>query len=110
VKRGDSANGDAVRKDEAFARREIDDHREWQEFVEYLVNAKRQLAGAWSLLDGTDRATDESQLAFGRATEAIDDVYRSEAASEWNADVAAPEYVQEFWDKTEQRPGFAIGT
>ena len=85
-------------------------NEEWQEFVENLVNAKRRLAAAWSVLDGTDGATKEAERAFSRATDAIDDVYRSEAASEANEDVASPQYVQEFWEKTEQLPGFAVGT
>lgn len=85
-------------------------NEEWQEFVEHLVNVKRRLAAAWSVLDGTDGATEEAERAFSRATDAVDDVYRSEAASEANADVASRHYVQEFWEKTEQLPGFAVGT
>ena len=61
-------------------------NEEWQEVVENLVNAKRRLAAAWSVLDGTDGATKEAERAFSRATDAIDDVYRSEAASEANGD------------------------
>jgi hypothetical protein len=52
-------------------------NEERQNFVEHLVGAKRELARAWSLVDGIDGATDEAERAFSRATEAIDDVCRS---------------------------------
>jgi hypothetical protein len=85
-------------------------NQEWLEFIEHLVDAKRQLGRAWSVLDGTDGAAEETERAFSRATDAIDDVYKSEAASDWNADVASPPHVQDFWEKTGQLPGFAVGT
>jgi hypothetical protein len=75
-----------------------------------FFGAKRELARACSVIDGIDGATEEGERAFSRATDAIDDVYRFEAASDWNADVASPQYVQEFWDANRQLPGFAVGT
>jgi hypothetical protein len=83
---------------------------DWKEFVEHLVHAKRELAGAWSILDGTDGAAEESEAAIGQAADAIDAIFRVEVQHEWNQDVAAPGDVQEFWDRHGQLPGFALGT
>lgn len=83
---------------------------DWQEFVEHLVEAKRELARAWNILDGTDGAAERTEEAVTAATDAIDCIFRSELGDDFNADVAAPVKVQEFWERHGQLPGFAIGT
>jgi hypothetical protein len=82
----------------------------WKEVVEHLVQAKRELSQAWAILDGTDGATDESEEALPRALQAIDEIYRAELTDPFNQDVAAPVEVQEFWDRHDALPGFALGT
>ena len=44
------------------------------------------------------------------AADAVDLVYDIESANEYNADVATPTDVKEFWDKTGHLPGFALGS
>lgn len=83
---------------------------DWKEFVEHLVEAKRELRRAWSILDGTDGAAPETEVAITQATDAIDAIFRSEVAHEWNQDVAAPVEVQAYWDRHGALPGFAVGT
>jgi hypothetical protein len=82
----------------------------WKEFVEALVGAKRSLAEAWSILDGTDGAASGSEPALTAALAAIDAVYGIEVSHEANMDVAAPPEVQDFWEKHGQLPGFAVGS
>ena len=83
---------------------------DWKDFVSHLVQAKRELARAWSILDGTDGAAPESERALGHALDAIDNIYRVESNHEWNQDVAAPAEVQSFWERHAKLPGFALGT
>ena len=85
-------------------------NREWQQVVKSLVQAKRRLADAWQVLDGTDGAAPGVEDAFKAALAGIDRIYALEQASEYNADVASPSKVQEFWDAHESLPGFALGT
>jgi hypothetical protein len=82
----------------------------WKEFVDALVDAKRSLSEAWSILDGTDGAATGSEPALTAALAGIDALYGIEVSHEANADVASPPDVQEFWDKHGQLPGFAVGT
>ena len=83
---------------------------DWKQFVEHLVQAKRELAGAWRILDGTDGADPDSEVAITAATDAIDAIYRVESAHAFNMDVASPVDVQEFWERHGALPGFAVGT
>lgn len=62
------------------------------------MQAKRRLADAWQVLDGTDGAAPGVEDAFKAALAGIDRIYALEQASEYNADVASPAKVQEFWD------------
>lgn len=80
----------------------------WKAFVGHLVQAKRELAAAWSMLDGTDGATEESERALPVALDAIDAIYRAEFADPFNQDVAAPLDVQSFWERNDALPGFAL--
>jgi len=82
----------------------------WKEFVDDLVDAKRALADAWSILDGTDGAALGSEPALTAALDGIDAIYEIEVSHEANMDVASPPEVQEFWDKRGQLPGFAVGS
>jgi hypothetical protein len=82
----------------------------WKEFVEHLVQAKRELGRAWSILDGTDGAAEESEKALARALDGIDAIYSTEADDPFNQDVAAPLEVQQFWEAHGRLPGFAVGT
>ena len=86
------------------------ENEDWQEIVDALVNAKRQLRAAWGVLDGTDGAADGVEHALGAATSAIDAIYAIESVHAFNADVASPVAVQEFWEQNGSLPGFAIGT
>ena len=86
------------------------DNETWQEFVGHLVDAKRSLGQAWMILDGTDGPAPGADRGFSIATDGIDLVFAIESTNDYNADVATPPDVQEFWDKTEQLPGFALGT
>jgi hypothetical protein len=83
---------------------------EWKRFVKHLVQAKRELASAWQILDGTDGADPASEEAITAATDAIDAIYRVESQHAFNMDVASPQDVQEFWERHSQLPGFALGT
>jgi len=74
-------------------------NEEWRDFVEHLVHAKRELALAWSFVDGIDGATEESRTRIQQRHPGDRRRYRLEAASDWNADVASPRYVQEFWER-----------
>jgi hypothetical protein len=83
---------------------------EWKHFVQHLVQAKRELASAWGVLDGTDGADSDSEAAVSAATAAIDEIYRVESVHAINMDVASPQDVQEFWERHDALPGFAVGT
>lgn len=83
---------------------------QWKEFVSALVDAKRSLSEAWSILDGTDGAAPETQAALTAALAGIDALYGIEASHDANLDVASPPEVQQFWDDNQQLPGFAVGS
>lgn len=82
----------------------------WQETVEALVSAKRCLATAWQILDGTDGAALGVEHAINAALASIDAVYAIEHVHADNADVASPAPIQNFWEQHGKLPGFAIGT
>jgi hypothetical protein len=86
------------------------ENEEWQETVSALVEAKRGLATAWQILDGTDGAAPGVEHALNAALASIDGVYAIEHVNAYNADVAAPAEVQDFWEKHGTLPGFAAGT
>ena len=83
---------------------------EWQEEVSALVDAKRCLASAWQILDGTDGATSGVEHALNAALASIDAIYAIEHESRYNADVASPVEIQQYWEKHGELPGFAAGT
>ena len=85
-------------------------NEEWQETVGALVHAKRCLASAWQILDGTDGAAPGVEHALNSALASIDAIYAIEHVNAYNADVASPADVQEFWEKHGALPGFAVGT
>jgi hypothetical protein len=87
------------------------ENEQWQEIVGALVDAKRCLAGAWRILDGTDGAASGVEHALHAALASIDAVYAIEHVNAYNVDVASPVDVQEFWGKHDgELPGFAAGT
>ena len=86
------------------------ENSDWQETIEALVEAKRCLATAWRILDGTDGAATGVEHALNAALASIDAVYAIEHVHASNADVASPAAVQEFWDQHKALPGFAVGT
>ncbi len=86
------------------------ENQEWQEIVDALVDAKRCLASAWQVLDGTDGAASGVEPALNAALASIDAIYAIEHVNAHNADVASPADVQEFWKKHGELPGFAAGT
>ena len=86
------------------------ENQEWQEIVDALVDAKRCLASAWQILDGTDGAAAGVEPALNAALASIDAIYAIEHVNAYNADVASPVDVQEFWKKHGELPGFAAGT
>jgi hypothetical protein len=86
------------------------ENQEWQEIVDALVDAKRCLASAWRILDGTDVAASGVELALNAALASIDAIYAINHVNAYNADVASPVDVQEFWKKHGELPGFAAGT
>lgn len=83
---------------------------DWQEIIDSLVEAKRCLASAWQLLDGTDGAAPGVEHALRSVLAGIDAIYAIEHVNAYNADVAAPGDVQELWEKHGALPGFAVGT
>jgi hypothetical protein len=91
-------------------RRDEMENQEWQEVVDALVDAKRCLASAWHVLDGTDAAASGVEPALNAALASIDAIYAIEYVNAYNADVAPPVDVQEFWKKHGELPGFAAGT
>jgi len=86
------------------------ENQEWQEIVDALVDAKRWLASAWQILDGTDGAASGVEPALNAALASIDAIYAIEHVNAYNADVASPADVQEFWKKHGELRGFATGT
>jgi hypothetical protein len=62
------------------------------------------------ILDGTDGAAAGVEHALNAALASIDAIYAIEHVNAYNADVASPAQVQEFWDKHGVLPGFAAGT
>jgi hypothetical protein len=86
------------------------ENQEWQEIVGALVEAKRCLASVWQILDGTDRAADGVEQVLNAALSSIDAIYVIEHVNAYNADVASPVDVQEFWKKHGELPGFASST
>ena len=86
------------------------DNEEWQATVAALVDAKRCLADAWQILDGTDGAASGVEHALNAALANIDAIYAIEHENAHNADVASPAEVQKFWKKHGELPGFAAGT
>ena len=86
------------------------ENREWQEIVDALVDAKRCLASAWEILDGTDGAAAGVEPALNAALASVDAIYAIEHVNAYNADVASRVEVQEFWKRHGELPGFASGT
>jgi len=86
------------------------ENQEWREIVEALVDAKRCPASAWQSLDGTDGAAAGVEPALNAALASIDAIHAIEHVNVYNADVAPPADVQEFWSKHGELPGFATGT
>ena len=86
------------------------ENQEWQEIVDALVDAKRCLASAWQILDGTDGAAAGVEPALNAALASIDAIYAIEHVNAYIADVASPADVQEFWTKHGELPGFAAGS
>jgi hypothetical protein len=86
------------------------ENEEWQETVRALVEAKRCLASAWQILDGTDGAAAGVEHALNAALASIDAIYAIEHVNAYNADVASPAEVQAFWETHGVLPGFAAGT
>jgi hypothetical protein len=86
------------------------ENQEWQEIVGVLVDAKRCMASAWQILDGTDGAAPGVDHVLNAALASIDAIYAIEHVNTHNADVASPVDVQEFWKKHGELPGFAAGT
>ena len=78
--------------------------------MDALVDAKRCLASAWQILDGTDGAASGVEPAPNAALASIDAIYAIEHVNAYKADVASPVDVQEFWKKHGELPGFAAGT
>src|SRR3954453_14515841 len=73
------------------------ENQEWQQIVESLIEAKRSLADAWRVLDGTDGAASGVEHALGAALSSIDALYAIEHVHAFNQDVASPVDVQRFW-------------
>ncbi len=90
-------------------RAEMENH-EWQEIVGALVDAKRCLANAWQILDGTDGAASGVEQALAAALAGIDAIYAIEHVNAYNADVASPVEVEHFWKLHGALPGLAAGT
>jgi hypothetical protein len=86
------------------------ENQEWKEIVGALVDAKRCLASAWQMLDGTHGAASGVEHALNAALASIDAIYAIEHVNAYNADVASPADVQEFWTKHGELPGFAAGS
>jgi hypothetical protein len=84
------------------------ENEEWQETVSALVEAKRCLAGAWQILDGTDGAASGVEHALNAALANIDAIYAIEHVNAYNTDVASPVEVQEFWEKHMVRKGSPV--
>jgi len=83
---------------------------DWKEIVVALVEAKRDLATAWSVLDGVDGSAPGVEEALNTALDAIDEIYAIESRHAANADVAAPVDVQRFLDCRQSLPEFTIGS
>jgi hypothetical protein len=83
---------------------------DWKAFAAHLVDAKRELGGAWAILDGLDGAAEGTEHALTAALAAIDAVFGIETSHPANENMAAPIEVQQFWDAHGQLPGFAVGT
>ena len=83
---------------------------EWKEIVDSLVEAKRNLASAWSVLDGVEGAAPGVEATLAAVLDGIDEIYGIESTHEAHADVASPHAVQVFWERHRSLPGFAAGS
>jgi hypothetical protein len=86
------------------------ENQDWREIVDALVDAKRCLASAWQILDGTDGAASGLEPALNAALASIDAIYAIEHVNAYNADVATQVDMEKFWRKHGELPGFAAGT
>ena len=86
------------------------DNQQWQDTVGALVDAKRCLADAWRILDGSDGGASGVEQALRAALASIDAIYAMESVNAYNADVASPVAVPAVWEKHGELPGFARGT
>jgi hypothetical protein len=57
----------------------------WKQFVSHLVEAKRDLQRAWTILDGTDGAAEPTEEAVTQALDAIDAVFKTELEHDWKS-------------------------
>lgn len=85
-------------------------NEEWQEFVEALVETKRALAEAWTILDGADGATPQTEDALSATLKGIDTVFASERSRPENQGFTEPASIHDHWDRMGSLPGFAVGT
>lgn len=86
------------------------ENHEWQEIVEALVDAKRALATAWQVLDGTDGAAPGVEHVLRAALTGIDAIYAIEYVNGHSEDLPALMEVEDFWDNHASLPGFAVGS
>jgi hypothetical protein len=73
------------------------ENQEWQETVRSLVEVTALLASAWRILDGTDGAASGVEHALNSPLASIDAIYASEHVNAYNADVASPVDLEQFW-------------
>jgi hypothetical protein len=95
--------GDATRRDDEM------ENQEWQEVVGALVDAKRRLASAWQILDGTDGAASGVEHALDAALASIDARYAIEHVNAYKR-TSRPSRCARVLDEAWRAPGFAAGT
>jgi shikimate 5-dehydrogenase len=79
------------------------ENQDWHGIVDALVDAKRYLATAWRILDGTGGAASGLQPALTSI-----DANRAHARPQRH--VASRAAVREYWEEHGELSGFAIGT
>jgi hypothetical protein len=85
------------------------DNEQWRDTISALIDANDASRRAWQILDGSEGAASGVEQAVRAALASIDAIYAIESVSAYNADVAPPLEVQEFWGKHRELPGFAAG-
>jgi len=83
------------------------DNEQWQETVSAARRREAMPRRYVADPDGTDGRASGVEQALHAALASIDAIYAIDSVSTYNADIASPVEVQQFWEKYGELPGFA---